>query len=601
MSHIPSRSRTASRSGTPTPSRSQTPSRFRAPVLRATNSVSSLHVQLSAQGHVPPVPDFRSESHIPSVFNNDTDDGILVPEAEADVDTTDGDVIGVRAGEVGDENSKKALRDQLRKTLSRKESFPAGTPTRRRRVANPSEDVHELRQELSFPQRQYFILTDAGKPVFASRVEDRDSDNLASIMGIMQAIISVFLDDGDKLRCVNAGKMRITFLLRSPLYYVCVSSWGEPESVTRTHLEYLHQQVLSVVTGIQLRKLFERRGNFDLGRLLTGAESLVYSLLDKIELDMAMITSSLRCLKLDASLRRKAASALIPAVKTKDLLYVILVAHGNIITLARPRRHSIHPSDLHILLNTIYSPSIVKSSASASWLPICLPKFNQSGFVNAFISFLSPEEHPTIMSLPPEIPFANDETAQSVPSTPKPEGVSLMSMPSLDLGLICVGGGSDFESLHSWADAIIQRLSDEGTVTSIRQSILAGAIEYSCSGLGIPGLRHFIYKSRSHVQITSPIFEDPYEDLHERRRLITLYQILHDNIHAKSGQDLPLKLQYIRTDREGVLGWITQPFEMYIAVSPRLPKSATIGAANAVARWVKKEEASLFLRDAPVF
>lgn len=49
------------------------------------------------------------------------------------------------------------------------------------------------------------------------------------------------------------------------------------------------------------------------------------------------------------------------------------------------------------------------------------------------------------------------------------------------------------------------------------------------------------------------------------------------------------------------MGWITQPFEMYIALSPRLPKSAVIGAANAVSRWVKKEEGRLFLKDAPVF
>ena len=46
---------------------------------------------------------------------------------------------------------------------------------------------------------------------------------------------------------------------------------------------------------------------------------------------------------------------------------------------------------------------------------------------------------------------------------------------------------------------------------------------------------------------------------------------------------------------------ITQPFEMYIAVSQGLPKTAVISAANAVARWVKKEEARLFLRDAPIF
>lgn len=39
-------------------------------------------------------------------------------------------------------------------------------------------------------------------------------------------------------------------------------------------------------------------------------------------------------------------------------------------------------------------------------------------------------------------------------------------------------------------------------------------------------------------------------------RLVTLYQTLHDAIHAKSGQSEPLKLQYIRTDTESVMGWV---------------------------------------------
>jgi len=32
-----------------------------------------------------------------------------------------------------------------------------------------------------------------------------------------------------------------------------------------------------------------------------------------------------------------------------------------------------------------------------------------------------------------------------------------------------------------------------------------------------------------------------------------------------------------------------------------IPKSAAIGAANAVAKWVKKEENKVFLKDAPTF
>jgi hypothetical protein len=75
------------------------------------------------------------------------------------------------------------------------------------------------------------LTTPTNNPCVHSRSIGHDSDDLASIMGIMQALISVFLDDGDKLRCINAGNTRINVLMRPPLYYVCISSWGEPESV----------------------------------------------------------------------------------------------------------------------------------------------------------------------------------------------------------------------------------------------------------------------------------------------------------------------------------------------------------------------------------
>jgi hypothetical protein len=54
-------------------------------------------------------------------------------------------------------------------------------------------------------------------------------------------------------------------------------------SKTRSHLEYLHLQILSVVSAAQLKRIFERRGNFDLRRLLNGS-SLVFLLLRIISL-----------------------------------------------------------------------------------------------------------------------------------------------------------------------------------------------------------------------------------------------------------------------------------------------------------------------------
>jgi vacuolar fusion protein MON1 len=64
----------------------------------------------------------------------------------------------------------------------------------------------------------------------------------------------------------------------------------------------------------------------------------------------------------------------------------------------------------------------------------------------------------------------------------------------------------------------LQRLEREGSLEAISNVIRSGDSVYSVSKLGIPGLRHFFYKSRSHVQVTGPEFEEPYEDLQERRR-----------------------------------------------------------------------------------
>ncbi|KAJ7486037.1 vacuolar fusion protein MON1 [Mycena galericulata] len=500
-----------------------------------------------------------------------------------------------------DEASKKSLRDQLRRTLSHRPSRLGKSahfmisPRARRKGKHAS--VHEIVPEPGsrYLPREYFILTDAGKPVFASRPGGEDSENMTSTIGIMQALISVFIDDGDKIRCINAGSTRITFALRPPLYYACVSSWGEPESVARAHLDYLHLQILSIVTAAQLRRVFERRTNFDLRRLLNGSETFLTSLLSRLEFDLAMSTSSLHCLRLEAGIRKRAAEALVPPSKMKDILYVVLVARGRVITLVRPKKHSIHPADIHILLNTIHAPSILNSPASASWIPVCLPKFNPSGFVNAYISF--PRKDDGLEAEQLATSDTVDEQDVDPPVKPRYTSHALDS----GIGLICISGGGDFETIRNWCDSATDRMESDGTLDVIANAFRSGHTEYSVAELGIPGLRHFLYKSRAQVQITCPTFEDPYDNIDERRRLTTLYQIIHDAIHAKSGQDATLKLQYIRSEKESVMGWITQPFELYITLSPRLPKSAAVGAANAVARWVKKEESRLFLRDAPVF
>ncbi|KAF8610273.1 DUF254-domain-containing protein [Ceratobasidium sp. AG-I] len=402
-------------------------------------------------------------------------------------------------------------------------------------------------------------------------------------MGLLQALVSVFADDGDRIRSINAGSTRITFVLRAPLYYACVSSWGEPESA-RLHLDYLHLQILTVLTGTQLQKIFERRGNFDLRRLLDGTDPLIHALTTRLSTDMSITLASLHTMRMDPTLRLRAAELVLPSKDAKDILYVIVFSGDKVVTLVRPRKHSIHPSDLHLLLNTLASPAL-RSSASASWLPICLPKFNPKGFLYCYVSFLDS------ISAKQDAPEGTDGEPQKIEGQPGREG------DDIGIGLAIVTPDREgFEKIRSVASDAETALLKANIPALLSQA--AHASPYPASDLGINGLLHFVYKSRTLVQITHPQWDASIN----QPRLVTIYQTIHDALHAKSGQPSgPVKLQLIRTDTECVMGWITQPFELYLAVEPQLPKNAVVGAANAIARWIKKEEAKLFLRDAPVF
>ncbi|GAA5966929.1 hypothetical protein JCM3765_001304 [Sporobolomyces pararoseus] len=493
----------------------------------------------------------------------------------------------------------------------------------------------------AYEKRRYFILSTAGKLVYTS---DTDEDMASGLVGVMQAIVSIFADEGDKIRCVEVGDSRITFLLKSPLYLVVSSSWGEPESVLRTHLDHLYLQVLSVVTLTQLQSIFSRRSNFDLRRMMEGTEPFFHSLVSSVQTSIPILTASMEVYRIDPNIRAEIAKALDPgreATKQLDLLYVLLLARGRLVTLLRPKKHSIHPTDLHLLLSTIYSssprarskpapnnvdPLKIEDQASEdlhveddeerrsspltepgleSWLPICLPRFNAKGFLHAYVSFLN-----------------STSTSSSTTSTSEGGGIGLVLLSSDREGFLGVKEAAEgikerlLSATGTGGDLVVSAGSN-GRSKNRKGGKAAGGLvheiekarvlqEYSLVELAIPGLRHFVYKSRSLVQSTRPAWEGDYRGVNDRYRLITLYQQLSDALHPRPAQSgtpatKPAQVQYLRTEKEAVLGWSTAQFEIYVATSPLLPHSAVVSAAKGVSKWVEREEQKLFLTSSPSF
>ncbi|CAO3666283.1 unnamed protein product [Umbelopsis vinacea] len=312
-------------------------------------------------------------------------------------------------------------------------------------------------------KKHFFILSSAGKPIWTRY---GDEAGISSLMGVIQAIISFFQADDDSLRCMNAGQHKFVFQLKDPLYLVAVAKTGESEAHLRDQLLYLHSQILSVLTSLQLTKIFEQRINFDLRRLLSGTEVFLDSLSTLFNNDHGFMLGALQCLRVSKTLRDQVGNALAEG-RVKDLLYAMIVSNGKLVNLLRPRKHSLHPSER--------------------------------------------------------------DTAVVMISTNK----------------------DNFFDLSDWKKQIVETLTDSGALQKLQQS---ADESYLASDIEIPALRHFIYKSKMHVQFTCPELEAPYTDPINRKRLYRLYQRTHDRLHSKAR---PLKLYYLAGEHESILGWVT--------------------------------------------
>ena len=96
-----------------------------------------------------------------------------------------------------------------------------------------------------------------------------DEQELNTTMGLVQAIISFSADHGDEIQSIKAGRRRMVFFVKHALYFLCISSTGEPESCLRMELQYLYQQILFVLTA-KVHSVFQNSPAYDLRELLGG-------------------------------------------------------------------------------------------------------------------------------------------------------------------------------------------------------------------------------------------------------------------------------------------------------------------------------------------
>ena len=74
--------------------------------------------------------------------------------------------------------------------------------------------------------KHIFILSSSGKPIFSKHGDEQE---FVTTFGLLQAIFSLVQDAGDSLKCLKAGNRKIVYFIRNSLYFVSISSTGEPD------------------------------------------------------------------------------------------------------------------------------------------------------------------------------------------------------------------------------------------------------------------------------------------------------------------------------------------------------------------------------------
>lgn len=421
--------------------------------------------------------------------------------------------------------------------------------------------------------KHFFILSASGKPVYSRHGDDQ---MISHYVGVAQTLISFYQDQKDPLKTFTAGDAKFVMLSKGPLNLIAISRLPESEAQLRTQLESLYTQILSTLTLPSMERMFSSRPSTDLRRPLQGTDVLLDGLADGFTRGSpSTLLSALECLRLRKTNRRVINDTLLK-VRSQNLLYGLIVAAGRLVSVVRPKKHSLHPGDLHLIFNMLFEAGSVKANGGENWIPLCLPGFNNTGFLYMYVSFFA----------------ASDTATEALGERATGDGKDD------ELAIVLISPNKEaFFELRKMRDDLVSQLQSNGSMSIIKAAVRRG--HSTCSEI-VPGtlLRHFLYKSRANVQFVMPSFEPHFSGLIGRRKLVSLYAQMQDSMHSKTAR---LKVQHSIAADSTALAWETPLFELYCVAGPQTSRTTLAQGANRIVQWIRREEERVFIIGGAVF
>lgn len=424
-----------------------------------------------------------------------------------------------------------------------------------RRKKHEEEDFSQARWRRH--RKHFFVVSASGKPVYSRY---GDEQRLAPFMASLMALVSFVEDAGDALRYFVAGALQVVFLRRGPMLFVVLASTSEHRTDLARELHYMSSQLVSILTATTLTTIFASRADYDLRDLLTATDNLLLdNMCHLLGHDAGYMMGAIEPVPLAPAVRGAVAAALARAA-CPELLYAFLFCGTRLVQCVRPRRFTLDPVDFHVLVNFIRTSTSERSSRT--WTPICLPAFDERGFLHAFVYHVAADTILVLLS-------------------------------------------TKVDAYYRMA-ACAQRIEADLAAARVLDALAAAAAHPPLAALAAldQNLQHFVYRSTALRQIVVPALEGPYAAPREQKRLLRVYQKARQETRALAADapgdaPLPSKVYYKSSRYETVVSFVTQTGELHVAVCPSASKSLALKAAALVLRWVADREKELFIPSFP--
>jgi len=255
------------------------------------------------------------------------------------------------------------------------------------------------------------VMSEAGKPIF-SRFPIKEKFGLL-VQALRTSVNRNCSLELGEIQCLESNRKIITFMTVGSITLLSISDrrsidgTGNAFVYAKYCLEYVYSQLIMTMTD-QVQIMFQYNPSLDLQSSFSSNKKFLRGILDDLDATdstndaatyMAAAVSPL--FPFPHKLRNKVSKVLqsVCGRPENNVAFALLVAGDKLISMVQPPYlpHQLKASDLRLIIQVIGKQSGLTSSEL--WMPICLPRFNSSGFLYAYAKCVDDLSNLTVIIL----------------------------------------------------------------------------------------------------------------------------------------------------------------------------------------------------------